>query len=129
MDAAAIAGQGIPELLDKGLLGLAVIALSAVVIYLYMDGRTLRTELAALYEKRTTEVAALAKETASGLASSSGTMAAMAEEVSSASRLIQQMLDTVRVMPPGMEGLAKQLEANAARMDRLLDAAARGAAR
>lgn len=129
MDPTAIAKDGIPMLLDKGLLGLAVLALCAVVVYLYLDGRALRVEIAALYEKRTTEVAGLAKETATGLANSSGTMAAMAEEVSSASRLIQQMLDTVRVMPSGMEGLAKQLEANAARMDRLLDAVARGASR
>lgn len=118
MDPSVIVEKGVPELLDKGLLGLAVLALSAVVVYLYMDGRTLRRE-----------ITALAKETAAGLASSSGTMAAFTAEVGEVSRLTQQVLDVVRVLPSGTEGLARQLEGNANRIDRILDALARGVGR
>lgn len=108
--------HGIPELLNLGLPGLIIIALAAVVVYLYMDGRALRRDLAALYEKRTAEVAALAEKTATGLANSSATTAVQSDATAANGRLLQQILDVVRLLPASIEAAATASNSNTARI-------------
>jgi hypothetical protein len=105
-------------LLDKGLLGLAVVVLGGVVVFLYRDNAALRRELTVL-----------ARETATGLANSSASIVAMTTETGELTRKVERILDATTVIVPGLDGLARQVEANGSRMDRLLDAAARGSSR
>ncbi len=107
MDPTAVATKGAGELLDKGILGLAVLALAVVVVILWRHSTNLAKEIAALHEKRAEEAKALAGKTTEALVASSTQSAAQATAIDRMNQLLQQILDFDRAMPGQIEGLAK----------------------
>ena len=106
----------------------AIVLLIGVIVFLFKRTTTLQDQIAELQEARVREVAALAANTASGLVTSSTAISAGQITAESTNRLIQQLLDTVRPLSPALEGLSKQLDGNAARIDRTYDAVRRESA-
>ena len=73
-------------------------------------------KLALVQDKRVTDTAALAAQTATGLATSSATTAAQADETATVNRLLQQILDIIRLLPGSVEAGAIQSNNNTARI-------------
>ena len=78
-------------------------------------------EIAAIHEKRVGEVAALADKTAAGLEKSTSAQAAAGVEVASYNLKQQALTSAMGVLPGAIEAVARQVEANMSKIDRLSD--------